>query len=161
MYQVTDDELLMIYKVLFAAILGLLIGIERKGGEKGAGPRTFTLICMSAALLTSLSFVSFSDDSARFAAAIISGIGFIGAGIIWRSKGEVVHGVTTAAAVWVTSAVGITVGSGNYLLAMITTAMIMIILAKGHPVKVAKRNIIVHETKMERGLIHMDDHKKE
>jgi putative Mg2+ transporter-C (MgtC) family protein len=133
----------MLAKVLLAAFLGLLIGVERKGGVQGAGMRTFSLICMGSALFTVLSVWGFPDnqETARVAAQIVSGIGFIGAGVIWRQREEAIHGITTAAAIWVASAIGIAVGVGFYVLPCVLTLVTMLILAKGHPIRGAKETV--------------------
>ncbi len=133
----------MVIKVLVAAVLGFLIGVERKGGKKGAGTRTFSLICMGSALFTVLSVVAFEGpDNSRIAAQIVTGIGFIGGGVIWRSSNDIVHGITTAAAIWVSAAIGISVGVGYFLLALVTTLTVIVILAKGHPIKCATQNLL-------------------
>jgi putative Mg2+ transporter-C (MgtC) family protein len=121
-----------------------LIGVERKGGIKGAGMRTFALICMGSALFTSLSVYGFPglNESSRVAAQIVTGIGFIGAGVIWRQRQEnVLHGITTAAAIWVSSAVGVAIALDYYLLSAFTAILTMFILAKGRVLKEAKENI--------------------
>jgi putative Mg2+ transporter-C (MgtC) family protein len=97
---------------------------------------------MGSALFTVLSVVGFPNNSepARVAAQIVTGIGFIGAGVIWRQKGDIIHGITTAAAIWVSAAIGLAVGLGWYLLAFTTTIVVMVILARGHPVRTAKEH---------------------
>ncbi|MFH1054488.1 MAG: MgtC/SapB family protein [Candidatus Altiarchaeota archaeon] len=143
MFSVSPLELDMLAKTLFASFLGFMIGIERQGGPKGAGLRTFCLICTGSALFTVLSVSAFpaSIDQTRIIAQVVSGIGFIGAGVIWRQREEAVHGITTAAAIWVSAAVGVAAGLGLYVLSSSITVIIMIILAKGHPLKEAKENL--------------------
>ncbi len=142
-----ENELLMTLRVVSSVFFGFLIGVERRGGKWGAGPRTFTLICMGSALFTVLSVYAFPDNKepARLSAQIITGIGFIGAGVIWRSRTETLHGLTTAAAIWCSAAVGISVGLGHYILAFISTLATMVVLSKGHPVKEAKENLCLKE----------------
>ena len=136
-------ELGMVLRAVLAALLGLMIGIERKGGPRGAGPRTFSLICMGSALFTLMSVAGFPNnpEPARIAAQIVTGIGFIGAGVVWRQKGDIIHGITTAAAIWVAAAIGVAVGLGWYVLSAVITVVTMIILAKGHPIKEAREHI--------------------
>ncbi len=141
-------ELGMLARVLFAAILGLMIGVERKGGEKGAGMRTFSLICMGSALFTVLSVLGFpvGSEPSRVAAQIVTGVGFIGAGVIWRQQGDIIHGITTAAAIWVSAAVGLSVGLGYFVMSFVVALVTMVILAKGHPIQKAREHV-QHEIK--------------
>lgn len=119
-----------VYQILFAALLGAMIGYERHYQSKEAGIRTHTFVAMTSALLVIISKYGFLDmeryDAARVAAAIISGIGFLGAGVIFVRK-DVIHGLTTAAGIWTTSAVGMAVGVRMYILAAIS-AVLMIIM---------------------------------
>jgi putative Mg2+ transporter-C (MgtC) family protein len=134
----------LLAKVLFAGLLGLLVGVERQGGQKGAGMRTFCLICMGSALFTVLSVSGFSanNEPSRVAAQIVTGIGFIGAGVIWRQKDEeALRGITTAAAIWVASAIGVAVGLGFYVSSLTIAFFTMVILARGDVIKNAKENI--------------------
>lgn len=117
-----------------AAVLGGVIGLERELNGKPAGFRTNLLICVGAALLTSLSIrvaglaePGMNADPARIAAQIVSGIGFLGAGTIIQSRGSV-HGLTTAATLWVVAAIGMAAGSGGYLEATGTTLLVLVAL---------------------------------
>jgi putative Mg2+ transporter-C (MgtC) family protein len=136
-------EAQLLAKVLFAGLLGLLVGVERKGGQKGAGMRTFCLICMGSALFTVISVSGFSgsNEPSRVAAQIVTGIGFIGAGVIWRQREEAIHGITTAAAIWVVSAIGVAVGLGFYVSSLTIALVTMVILARGRVLKDARENI--------------------
>ena len=111
-----------------AALLGFFIGIERKFREKEAGIRTHTIVAFGAALMMVISRHAFGDnaDSARVAAQIVAGVGFLGAGIIVYKK-NVVHGLTTAAGVWTTAGVGMACGGGLWLLAVIATILLILI----------------------------------
>ena len=118
------------YKLMLAAALGLIMGIERELAGKDPGLRTFTLICLGSCLFTMLS-ASLAEnnqyaDPGRIAAQIISGIGFLGAGTIFRSR-ERVTGLTTAALMWVTAAIGMAIGFNKISLA-ITASIITIVL---------------------------------
>ncbi|MCF2486886.1 MgtC/SapB family protein [Dyadobacter sp. CY347] len=101
-----------IYKLLASFLLGAVIGTEREYRSKSAGLRTMILIAVGSTLFTILS-IKISADAGRIAANILTGIGFIGAGIIFRENNRVV-GITTAAIVWVTAAVGMGIGAGFY-----------------------------------------------
>ena len=102
-------------QLLLAAILGGAIGYERRQAEKPAGVRMLSLVSIGAALFTLISINGFGiGDSARVAAQVVTGIGFLGAGTILRS-GVNVHGLTTAASIWLTAAVGMAIGAGMYI----------------------------------------------
>ena len=115
------EELKYLASVLLAVVLGFAIGYERKLRYKEAGIRTHTIVCAGAALIMVVSKYGFGDsaeaDAARVAAQIVSGVGFLGAGIIVYRKHEI-HGLTTAAGVWATAGVGMAAGAGMYLVAL-------------------------------------------
>ena len=117
-------------RLVVAAILGGIIGLERELRHKPAGLRTNMFICFGAAMFTILSrqLAGTEADSARIAAQIIPGIGFIGAGSILHARGSVT-GLTTAATLFVVASVGMAAGGGLYLTACFATAMILIALA--------------------------------
>ena len=119
-----------IFRLIVAAILGGLIGLERQLRHKPAGLRTNLFICFGAAMYTILSAQlagSFGGDHTRVAAQIIPGIGFIGAGSILHARGSVV-GLTTAATLFVVASVGMAAGGGLYITAIFATALILIAL---------------------------------
>ncbi len=124
-------ELDIILKILLAAMLGGIIGLERELSHKEAGLRTNILIAIGSTLITVLSFkiaaMTRSADPARLAAQIVSGIGFLGAGAIIQAR-FAVHGLTTAATIWTVAAIGIAVGSGFYLLAFLVSILVVIVL---------------------------------
>jgi putative Mg2+ transporter-C (MgtC) family protein len=127
----------LILRVIIGGILGGIIGFEREKRAKEAGFRTHFLVALGSALITVISAYGFDKvadqipiaryDPARLAAQIVSGIGFIGAGLIIFQK-NVIHGLTTAAGLWVTAALGIACGVGHYGLAAVTTVMVLIAL---------------------------------
>ncbi len=121
-------QLWCLLDILLAAILGFIIGLERKLRSKEAGMRTHTIVCFASALFMVISKNAFSaeTDSARVAAQIIPGIGFLGAGIIVYKK-NVVHGLTTAAGVWATAGVGMACGGGLYIVAVVSTLLLIVI----------------------------------
>jgi putative Mg2+ transporter-C (MgtC) family protein len=121
----------IIYRLLLAAVLGGIVGLERQLHQKPAGLRTNMFICLGSALFTLLSDElanRFGGDHARVAAQLIPGIGFIGAGAIIRERGSVV-GLTTAATIFVVASVGMAVGAGMYLTAIFTTLVILLSLS--------------------------------
>ncbi len=116
-----------IFRMLLALVLGFAIGFERKMRFKEAGVRTHTIVCVGSCLYMVISIFAFQKaDAARVAAQIVSGIGFIGAGMIFYHK-EVVHGLTTAAGIWATAAIGMAVGGGLYVVAIVAAAIIILI----------------------------------
>ena len=122
---ITDNEMLL--RIVIAAVIGGIIGFERRAVHKPAGLRTHMLVCMGSALIAVLNFNLFPDDPARIIAGIITGIGFLGAGTIFRAKDHIL-GLTTAASLWAVAAIGIGVGLGEYLLAVESAVIIVIIL---------------------------------
>ena len=120
-----------IVKLLLAVILSALIGWEREKNHKPAGLRTHILVCVGSTLITIVSVNYFVNDPARIIAGIVTGIGFIGAGAIIAQGTKGVHGLTTAASLWVVAAVGISIGIGWYLLSVIGTVLIMLTLFLG------------------------------
>lgn len=120
----------IILKLFTALFLGMSLGVERAIAGKTAGMRTYGLVTMGAALFVIIGVlasggyhtqnIAFTDSSARITAAIIQGIGFIGAGLIFF-KGEKISGITTAAGIWVAAGVGASIGYGFYSLAVSTT----------------------------------------
>src|SRR5262245_3717460 len=117
-------------KLILAAVLGGIIGLERQIREKPAGLRTNILICVGCTLFMSISAKAaqmFGGDPTIIAAQIITGIGFLGAGAVLHSHGFVL-GLTTAATIWVVAGVGMALGSGMYAVAMFATAMSLVTL---------------------------------
>jgi putative Mg2+ transporter-C (MgtC) family protein len=122
---------IFLLRLVLAAILGGTIGLEREIKHRPAGLRTNLFICLGAAMFTLLSdalAVEHIGDHTRIAAQIIPGIGFIGAGSILHSRGNLVTGITTAATLFVVASVGMAVGGGLYLTAIFATALILFCL---------------------------------
>ncbi|MBW2980690.1 MgtC/SapB family protein [Candidatus Woesearchaeota archaeon] len=128
-------ELQHIIKIILALILGSIIGLERKTGHKPAGLRTHALVCLGATLISIISIDYFGGDPARIAAGVVTGIGFLGAGAIIASRGNV-RGLTTAASLWVMAAVGLGIGAGAYTLSAIVTLVVLGVLIFGRMKKV-------------------------
>ncbi|NCF64694.1 MAG: MgtC/SapB family protein [Chloroflexi bacterium] len=118
----------LIIKLLLAVIVGALIGAEREF-RTGIGLRTLTLICLGATLFTIYSdfFAIGEGDPRRIAAAVVTGVGFLGAGMILRHHGGI-FGLTTAATVWLVAALGMGIGIGQYLLVAVATVLVLIVL---------------------------------
>lgn len=117
-------------RILLAIALGFAIGIERKMRFKEAGMRTHAVVAAGACVFMLISKYGFSDvpnyDGSRIASQVVSGIGFIGAGMILYRK-QAVHGLTTAAGVWVTAGIGMAAGAGMYIVAAGATVLIIVI----------------------------------
>ncbi len=123
-----------ILRIFVAALLGGVIGLEREYRDKSAGFRTHFLVALGSALFMVVSAYGFEGalvtenhrlDVSRIAAQVVSGIGFIGAGMIIFQK-NAIRGLTTAAGVWVTAAIGLTCGAGMYVLAVSSTVMVLL-----------------------------------
>ncbi|HTQ81509.1 MAG TPA: MgtC/SapB family protein [Thermoanaerobaculia bacterium] len=126
------DLLQMTEKIGLAALLAGVIGAEREWTGKWAGLRTHMLIAVGSALVTEVS-LHFGDNG-RLAAQVVSGVGFLGAGTIIQSRGAV-HGLTTAAGLWVAAALGIAVGAGAYGEAVVATVALLFILSALRPLE--------------------------
>lgn len=133
-------------RLVLAAVLGAVIGFDRERHTWAAGLRTHMLVCLGAALAMIVSAFAFSDvlqqwprtvlDPSRIAAQVISGIGFLGAGtIMFLHRENIVRGLTTAAGLWTVAAIGLAVGGGMYVAAVITTAIAWVILAVLKPLE--------------------------
>ncbi len=136
-------ELVYVARIAFAALLGVIIGIERMLREKEAGIRTHFVVAMGAALTMVVSKYAFSDlatfDGARVAAQVVSGIGFLGAGIIIYRR-EALHGVTTAAGIWLTAGIGLAIGAGMYIVGTAVCIIDVIVQTVLHRVKAVSSN---------------------
>ena len=116
--------------VLLAVVLGAAIGLERELRGKPAGLRTNVLICLGAAVFTIVSkrmAEGHADSITRIAAQIVTGIGFLGAGAIIQDRGSV-HGLTTAATIWLVASIGMACGAGLYKFAIVTTVIAIVVL---------------------------------
>jgi putative Mg2+ transporter-C (MgtC) family protein len=133
-----------VLRLLAAAGLGLIIGLERESVDRGAGMRTHALVSTASALFTLISAYGFEDivtanrtvaiDPTRIAAQVVTGIGFLGAGLIILRK-NTVYGLTSAASVWAVAAIGMAAGAGMYLPAAIGTILSLVILAGLKPLE--------------------------
>ena len=117
-----------IQRVLLAILVGGLIGMERELRDKAAGFRTMILICTGATLFTTFSIgIADHSDPARIAAQIVSGIGFLGAGVIIQQSGQI-KGLTTASTIWLVAALGMGIGAGYWNFVLVATAIILVVL---------------------------------
>ena len=115
-------------QIFLAVVLGAILGLQREHWGRPAGPRTYALVCAGSALFTILSVSAFgTNDITRVASQIVVGIGFLGAGIIIHHE-QRVEGLTTAAGLWVTAAIGMAVGVRYYILAAGATLMMLLLL---------------------------------
>ena len=122
----------MVARLLLAATLGAIVGYEREHVGKPAGVRTHGMVALGAALFTVVSLYGFGGvgDPGRVAAQVVTGIGFLGAGAILHQRGSV-HGLTTAASLWVTAAIGVAVGVGMYVMSLETAILVFLFLRFG------------------------------
>ncbi|HMG92500.1 MAG TPA: MgtC/SapB family protein [Chryseolinea sp.] len=114
-------------QLLFSFIIGTAIGIEREYRSKAAGLRTMIMICLGSTIFTELSMAIGNNSEDRIASNIITGIGFLGAGVIFKD-GLSISGITTATTIWITAALGMAVGAGQYFIAFVSCVAILIVL---------------------------------
>ena len=156
----TQQELVLsaefFLRILTAAVCGIVIGYERENRNKEAGIRTHAIVALGAALIMIVSKYGFSDiqnyDASRVAAQIVSGIGFLGAGIIFI-RNRAVSGLTPAAGIWATAGVGMAVGSGMYYIGIAVTVLIVLMQFVLH-----RQFVIKKEHRYEKLVIIMKDH---
>jgi putative Mg2+ transporter-C (MgtC) family protein len=115
-------------KLLLAVLVGGLVGAEREFRDKAAGFRTIILICVGATLFTMFSLkLGGGKDPVRIAANIVSGVGFLGAGVILQAGGRIL-GITTASTIWLAAALGMGIGGGYYLLSSVAAGIVLVVL---------------------------------
>jgi len=144
----TDTEI--VRRLLLAALVGGMLGVEREIRQKSAGFRTNILIGIGSAVFTMMSIAISADrgDPGRIAAQIVTGMGFLGAGAILRTRNGV-HGLTTAATVWVNAALGIAAGAGEYHLAVIGALITLAVLLVLHPIERGIEKRVQHDRRFE------------
>ncbi len=120
----------LLLRIVLACVLGYVIGYERKSRDKSAGMRTHAIVSLGAALMMIISKYGFADmadfDASRVASQIVSGVGFLGAGIIFV-RNNVVNGLTTAAGVWTTAGVGMAIGAGSYFIGISAGFLVVVV----------------------------------
>ncbi|MEM3362262.1 MAG: MgtC/SapB family protein [Candidatus Anstonellaceae archaeon] len=124
-------EFVYMFNLFLSFLFGYLIGLERERKQKPAGVGTHILVIAGAMTFSFVSF-GFLNEQGRVIAAIISGVGFLGAGMIFKEKGEKITNLTTAATIWYSAALGILIGLGYYLIAFIATLFELIALNVPH-----------------------------
>lgn len=117
----------IVLRILLSIIAGSLIGLEREKTRHAAGLRTHLLVCIGSTLITLTALDMFPQNPSQITAAIITGIGFLGAGTIFRDKNNV-RGLTTAASIWAVAGLGLALGAGAYTIAAVGTAAMMFTL---------------------------------
>lgn len=117
----------IILRLVLATFAGGFIGLEREVVHKPAGVRTHMLVCLGSALFVLVTLETLPGEAARIIAGIATGIGFLGAGTIFKAKNDV-HGLTTAASIWAVAAVGLGIGLGYYFMTFVAVILILIIL---------------------------------
>lgn len=121
-------ELLDIYKAVISLIAGLLLGFEREMKDKSAGLKTITIICLGSTLFSILSYkLAGNGDPTRIASYIVSGIGFLGAGVIFK-EGFNVYGLTTAGIIWIAAAIGMSIGFGEIYIAFVFLLVALVVM---------------------------------
>lgn len=149
---IEEDQIL---KVCIALLIGAILGLEREYKRKAAGMRTMTLICLSSTIFTILSAeLGYPNSSDRVASNILTGVGFIGAGVIFKND-FTIDGITTAASIWIAAALGMAIGMSQYVLAVggLAGALIVLILMEFTEKSIAEINdkryytIYFHEEK--------------
>jgi putative Mg2+ transporter-C (MgtC) family protein len=151
--QLNQPALIPFIQIVIAMICGLILGIERVLAGRTAGPRTYALVCMGACLLTIMSLNAASRypdlkslDPIPLVSSIISGIGFLGAGLIIFQQSKL-SGITTAAGIWVAAAIGIAVGYHFYALAFFTTVLTMFLFTIAWQLENKLKGIFVPQSK--------------
>lgn len=123
-----ETDLQIIMRVLIAFLLGALIGWERERHGISAGIRTYGAISLGSCVFGIVSISFINSDPSRVAAQVVTGIGFLGGGLIFRQGDKHVSGLTTAATLWATSAVGLAVSLGMYMISILTSLLIFLLL---------------------------------
>jgi uncharacterized membrane protein YhiD involved in acid resistance len=165
LFFLTPEECTLARRLAFASIFGALIGWERRQSDRPAGIRTMAVVSLGACLFSICGTFAFLDgpmgwDASRISAAIPSGVGFLGAGIIWKQNDEEtntqsVHGLTTAASLWLSAAVGIACSGELYVAASFAIAVMMILLRFGPRIFIGDEE--TNHISSERDVVHRHD----
>lgn len=163
-----------LFRIFLAAVCGAVIGYERKNRGKGAGLRTHIIVAIASALMMVISKYGFNDlafgedfrlDPSRVASQIVSGVGFLGAGMIFVQR-QTVKGLTTAAGIWATSGIGMAIGSGMYMLGVLTSILILVIQLLTHQkwkflLQPVEEQLVFHVTNDENALEYLKGYIKQ
>lgn len=122
-----ESELIFLARCALAAGLAFLVGWEREARGSPAGDRTFAMVSLGAAAFTAIGIEQFPETAEKLLAGVVTGVGFLGAGMIVKDSANV-RGLTTAAGIWAVSSIGVVVGAGEYFVGVGLTAMILLIL---------------------------------
>jgi putative Mg2+ transporter-C (MgtC) family protein len=126
---ISEIELTIILRAFVAALLGFIIGWQRESTGAAAGDRTFALMSLGVASLIAYVSLVFPVETARFIAGLLTGIGFIGGGMIMRVQTGRIRGLTTAASLWASTSIGVLVGTGHYFIGVALMLLVLFILA--------------------------------
>lgn len=132
MFRNVGLDVALVGRVAIGTLLGFLIGWEREFRGSSAGDRTFSLIALGATAFTVLGVQNFPATAEKVIAGVVTGIGFLGAGLIMRGDSGGVRGLTTAASLWATAAVGTLAGAGEPVIAVLLAALVVLILESPH-----------------------------
>lgn len=122
------------FRLLLSFLIGTVLGIEREYRSKAAGLRTMIVICLGSTIFTEISLSIGGDSPDRIASTIITGIGFLGAGVIFKD-GLTISGITTATTIWISAALGMAVGAGEYFIAVVSSIAVLLVLTVFEKVK--------------------------
>lgn len=143
-------------KIVFSLIAGFVLGMEREWKDKSAGFKTIAIICLGSTLFTILSYklgAGNSEDATRIASYVVSGIGFLGAGVIFK-EGANVNGLTTASIIWISAAIGMSIGFGQYIMGGVVLLACLAIIALG---PIFSRYVATHVAKVLEVNLDSDD----
>lgn len=124
-----NADLILMARTLLATALGFAIGWERERHGSPAGDRTYAMIALGSAAFTAVGVDSFPATAEKLIAGVVTGVGFLGAGVIMRTGSGEVRGLTTAASIWAVAAVGVIVGAGDYIMGTVIAMLIMLLLS--------------------------------
>lgn len=138
MTNVVYEQAVFVLRLFLACVCGGMVGYERTNRGKGAGIRTHSIVALASALMMIISKYGFYDitigengtrgaDVARIAAQVVSGVGFLGAGMIYFNRSHSVKGLTTAAGIWATAGVGLALGAGMYIMGIVSSVMVVML----------------------------------
>lgn len=122
-----EMDMEMALRLLISFGIGTAIGLEREYRSKAAGLRTMIMICLGSTIFTVISINIFGQSHDRIASTIVTGVGFLGAGVIFKD-GLSITGITTATTIWISAALGMAVGAGEYFVAIVGSAVVLVVL---------------------------------
>jgi len=128
----SDGDLILLARTSLAGALGFIVGYLRERRGSPAGDRTYAMVALGAAAFTTVGVDNFPATAEKLIAGVVTGVGFLGAGVIMRQGTGEVRGLTTAASIWAIAAVGVVVGAGDYLMGAIIAAIIALVLEWDH-----------------------------